>query len=257
MIQFTKKNLSILNNIGDVLCTPDNYFFIESDKDIIIVGGGVWNIEKLSKDNDALKTIIWSAGRSIRFPKTSTKLPNLTFLKSGFRDILDLTDLSHFLPCVSCLNEDIIKEPKGSKTLVFTNSNEIVSHSIETKRDDWIYLTNSCSKSDFLNAWEKSDKVITNSYHGIYWSLLTGREVSPYGYSSKFTNVTALFGIDFPKDNLYDVKNRSALSSLINRDQQFTRAKNHDLKLEEFKELNINFANSLETVGVKCTMIKQ
>ena len=254
MIQFTKKNLSELNNIGDVLCTPDNYFDIHSDRDIRVVGGGVWNIEKFAKEPNAVNTVIWSAGRSIRYPRVSNKLPRLNFLKTGIRDILDLDDLSLFLPCVSCLNETILKEPSSNKTLVFTNANEKVSHNISEKNKDLIYLKNSCSMDEFLLAWSQCDRVITNSYHGIYWSLLSGRGVSPYGYSSKFVNVTALFDIEFPRSNLYDVRNRSILQDMIKRDQKFFSIKDYALKLNDFRELNINFANSLKKDGIECKL---
>jgi hypothetical protein len=257
MIKFTKKNLFELNNIGDVLCTPDNYFDMSCDKDITIIGGGVWNIEKLSNSHTANKTIVWSAGRSIRHPNKSKKLPKLNFLKTGIRDILDLDDSSIFLPCVSCLNETILKEPHSNKTLVFTNANEKVSHDIRERDEDLIYLKNSCSLDDFLIAWNQCSRVITNSYHGIYWSFLSGREVSPYGYSSKFVNVTALFDIEFPEDNLYDVKNRSILKDMVKKDQTFFSVKDYSKRLDKFRELNLNFADSLKVHDIQCKLKTQ
>lgn len=257
MIEFTKKNLSILDNIGDRLCTPDNYFDMQSSKGLTVVGGGVWNIEKLSNNENAPYTILWAAGKSVRYPKIPNKIKGLRFLKTGIRDILDLDDTKYFLPCVSCLNERVISPPTGNKTLVFTNANEEVSLSVHQKQKDYIYLNNACSIDVFLEKWAGCDRVITNSYHGIYWSLLTGRKVAPYGYSSKFTNVTALFGIDFPKENLYSVSNRAAFESMIGREQHYISAKNYEEKFNEFKELNTNFARSLSEVGVLCVIKKQ
>jgi len=248
MIHFTKKNLSKLNNIGDVLCTPDNYFEIASDRNITIVGGGVWNIEKIQSPN----TVAWAVGRSIRYPKSSNKLPNTNFLAAGFRDYLDLNDTKLFLPCVSCLNSNIAKEPAGNKTLVFTNANIQVSHKIIKSHQDRIYLTNDCSVDEFMDAWQQSDKVITNSYHGIYWSLLSGRSVAPYGYSSKFTNVSALFNIEFPRKNLYDVTNRTTLDRLINQNNHKFFKSNRQFALEHFQELNLKFAKSLERMDIVC-----
>jgi hypothetical protein len=163
---------------------------------------------------------------------------------------MDLNDANQFLPCVSCLNEKIMSGPTGNKTLVFTNANDQVSTKIETKDSQKLYLTNACTEAEFLATWKQCDKVITNSYHGIYWSLLSGRSVAPYGYSSKFINATAMFGIEFPVDNLYTVTSRSKLTDLINRKQTFISAK--EPKLEYFQALNLSFAASLETRGISC-----
>lgn len=249
MISFKKKDLSRLHNIGDLLCTPDNYFDIRAHGDITIVGGGVWNIEKLSREASANKTVIWAAGRSIRYPKQSNKFIISNFRLAGFRDILDLEDKSTFLPCVSCLHDLLMKEPNGNKTLVFTNANEQVSSKVE-QSNDRITITNACTTEQFLDAWSQCDKVITNSYHGIYWSLLSNREVSPYGYSSKFVNVTALFDIEFPSENLYKVSERFKLPNLINKKQLFISAK--DNRINQFRDLNLEFAENCKNVGVIC-----
>lgn len=249
MIKFKKKDLSGLHNIGDLLCTPDNYFDIQSTKDFTIVGGGVWNIEQMAKDSSASNTVVWAAGRSIRHPKQPNKITLPSFALAGFRDILDLTDKEQFLPCVSCLNDDLVEEPSGDKTLVFTNANEQVSCKIK-KSEKRITLTNACSTKEFLEAWHQCDKVITNSYHGIYWGLLSGREVAPYGYSSKFINATAIFDIEFPHENLYSVDSRSNLPKLLSKKQAFVSSNNS--KLEQFRELNINFAETLSRIGIIC-----
>lgn len=247
MVSFIKKDLSKLHNIGDLLCTPDNYFDIETDKDITFVGGGVWNIDKLAKNP---KTVVWAVGRSIRHPNQATKLKPFKFLSAGFRDLLDLDDDSLFLPCVSCLNDDLMIKPHGDKTLVFTNANQQVS-SIITDRNDCIVLTNACSTEEFLSAWKQCDKVITNSYHGIYWSLLTERLVAPYGYSSKFVNVTAMFDIEFPYENLYTVSERHKLRQMVNNKKQTYITANKS-ELNRFRELNMNFAYNLNKVGIEC-----
>ena len=229
MISFKKKDLSGLHNIGDLLCTPDNYFDIQSDDDITIIGGGVWNIEKISREASAKKNVVWAAGRSILYPCKASKIHSLDFIEYGIRDILDLSDSKQFLPCVSCLNNDIISDPISDKTLVFTNANNVVSPSVQSKNNDFVYLTNTCTLDQFLKAWAVCDKVITNSYHGIYWSLLSGREVSPYGYSSKFTNVTAMFNIEFPSTNYYEVKKRETFLSQLSKKQNFISLNNSHL----------------------------
>jgi hypothetical protein len=252
MISFKKKDLSGLHNIGDLLCTPDNYFDMQSDDDITVVGGGVWNIEKLSREASANKTVVWAAGRSVRYPSKASKINSLDFVEYGIRDRLDLSDSKRFLPCVSCLNRDIISDPISDKTLVFTNANNVVSPAIQSTNRNFIYLTNACTLDQFLKAWTVCDKVITNSYHGIYWSLLSGREVAPYGYSSKFTNVTAMFDIEFPSSNYYEVNKRETFLNQLSKKQDFISLNNHHLYLEQFRSLNYEFAERLKRSNVIC-----
>jgi hypothetical protein len=251
VISFIKKDLSKLHNIGDLLCTPDNYFEVVSDSAITVVGGGVWDIEKMSTESTACNIIVWAAGRSIRYPNIPRPLQKMKFLSSGFRDLLDIETPSLFLPCVSCLNTKIMQEPMGDKTLVFTNANSRVSSPIDATNSDRLYLTNDCSEDEFMSAWMKCDKVITNSYHGIYWSMLSGRSVAPYGYSSKFTNVMAMFDLEIPVENIYTVGSRHIVSRLVN-DLKQRFFKPNEPKLEQFQQLNLSFAHSLSKVGIEC-----
>jgi len=252
MITYKKKDLSRLNNIGDLLCTPDNYFYISSEKHAIIVGGGVWDIEKLSSEPAAQNTILWAAGKSIKYPNKTSAIETLNFLDWGIRDKKDLKDSSRFLPCVSCLNHEIISNPIGDKTLVFTNANLAVSSSIPKTDKEKIYLTNDCTKKDFLFAWAQCNKVITNSYHGIYWGLLSGRQVTPFGYSSKFTNVLDMFGIEFPKHQLYSISKKFELPKLITSCNTTIRLKDYDKWTEKFRKLNFQFAKRLEQNNIVC-----
>lgn len=256
MIQYKKKDISKLHNIGDALCTADNYFEIESDDNITIVGGGVWNIEKLSTDQQARKTILWAAGRSVRYPSKPSSMKDFNFLEWGIRDKADLVDKSRFLPCVSCLNYDIISPPKDSNTLVFTNANSQVSSAIREKENGVTYLTNSCSFEQFIAAWEKSSCIVTNSYHGIYWGLLSGREVIPYGYSSKFTNVTSIFDIDFPETQLYSASNTETMLGLMKKNKVRIQLKSSETWADSFRDMNMDFGiNRLSKVGVSCKII--
>lgn len=253
MILFKKKDLSKLHNIGDLLCTPDNYFEIESEQNFTIIGGGVWNIEKLSSDQQSSKTALWAAGRSIRYPSRANSIRDLNFAEWGIRDKDDLVDKSKFLPCVSCLNSKIISSPKDSNTLVFTNANLQVSSAIREKETGVTYLTNSCSFDQFIAAWESSSCIMTNSYHGIYWGLLSGREVIPYGYSSKFTNVTRIFDIDFPETQLYSASNTETMLSLMKKNKVRIQLKSPETWVDSFRDMNLDFAiNRLSKIGILC-----
>ena len=255
MIQYIKKDLTKLYNIGDALCAPDVYFDIASESNRTIIGGGVWNIPDYQKKPGATNMIVWAAGKSDKDIRRILPVRSYTrFLEWSSRDLDLLEDKSKFLPCASCLNTKIISEPHGDKTLIFTNVNQVVSSEIDSNlSEDYILAKNDETEESFLAKWKQCGRVITNSYHGIYWSLLSGREVNPFGYSSKFTSVTHLFGIEFPKENLYDIKNRSAVSNMIEKHNgKFIKPVTNPL--EQFRELNLEFADKLKTHGVVCKL---
>jgi len=255
MITYLKKDLSKLFNIGDSLCTPDNYFDIKSEKNFRIIGGGVWNIEKYGIDENAQNTILWAAGKSIKeFNKIrAIDTSSFRYADWSIRDLDLLDDKTKFVPCVSCLNTDVISEPIGNKTLVFTNANTTVSPDIKiTESEDIVVMKNDETYSSFIEKWKHCDKIITNSYHGIYWSMLSGRAVAPYGYSSKFTSVTRLFNIEFPKENLYNLKAQEVFNYMIKRNQNYVSIKNYNKTHVNFCDINFEYAKKLSKIGIKC-----
>ncbi len=256
MISYIKKNLSQQYNIGDDFCTPDRYFKIESEQNLFIIGGGAYvdyGIKRLKKLNiDPKRTIAWGLGNSDK-KLNENKIAALPYLAWGVRDY-NLVETEKFIPCVSCFNRQIIKEPTGNNTLIFLNANEKVSGDIKINQP---FITNSSSIDSFLQQWEDADKIITNSYHGIYWALLTGRSVIPFGYSSKFFSVLKMFEKEFPQENFYKIKNKTELSELIQKSvtsSNYISIKNSNLFLDRFRSLNYQFAMSLSQHGVRCSL---
>lgn len=258
-MRYLKKDLKGLFNIGDSLCTPDVYFDISSEKDLRIIGGGVWNIRKYGTDQNAKDTILWSAGESHKDRRQNfMDSTPLNYLEWSSRDKDFLKDKTKFVPCVSCFNKEILKEPTQSKRLIFTNANNAVSARIDIKeRDDLLIMQNDVPYDVFIEKWKQCDTVITNSYHGIYWSLLSGRSVSPFGYSSKFTSVMNLFRFELPESQRYDIRGRYSLNDMVGRKNKiFFNAPHYKALVDEFKNLNLDFAKKLEKHGVTCN-IKQ
>jgi hypothetical protein len=256
MITYLKKDLKQLFNIGDFLCTPDNYFSIESEKNFSIIGGGVWNIEKYGTDNNSENTILWAAGKSIKeFNKiVPISSNNFRYAEWSVRDKNLIEDKSRFVPCVSCLNNEVLKEPIGNKTLFFTNANTSVSPNIQLQEtENTLVMKNNETYESFIKKWEQCDRIITNSYHGIYWSLLSGRSVSPFGYSSKFISVMKLFNMELPKENIYSYKTQELFNEMLKRkEQKFFSLKTRELFKNEFINLNYEYAEKLSKIGVKC-----
>jgi len=258
MISYIKKDLKSLFNIGDSLCTPDVYFDIESEKDIRIIGGGVWNIQKYASDKESKKTVLWGAGLSIKGTERMIDDLNFTYLEWSSRDRDLLVDKSKFVPCVSCFHKDIIRESESSKTMIFTNANKDVSTKIDILETEDVYvITNDISYTNFIEKWKYCDRIITNSYHGIYWGLLSGREVIPFGYSSKFKSVLRLFDLELPDSQMYDIKSKFLLKKMIeSKDKKFFRLQNSKKFLSDFISINLEFADKLKSHGIICK-IKQ
>ena len=256
MISYIKKNLSQQYNIGDDFCTPDKYFKIESDQNLFVIGGGAYvdyGIKRLKKLNiDPKRTIAWGLGNSDK-KIIDNKVTTLPYLDWCSRDYGQVTS-DRFVPCVSCFNRQILQEPKSNNTLVFINANEKVSGDINL---DHSIITNSMSIDQFIPQWTHADKIITNSYHGIYWSLLTGRSVMPFGYSSKFFTVMKMFEKELPENNFYKIKNKTELNDLLIRaleNPDYISVKNHNLFLDRFRSMNFQFAMSLLKYGIKCSL---
>jgi hypothetical protein len=253
-VSFNKVDLTNLNNIGDQYCTPDAYFQIESCRDIVIVGGGAQQEDKLESSKKSKKMVVWGIGKSLKGPVVPYK-KEYSFLEYGFRDYDLLENKSKFLPCVSCLNKDIIESPTNDKVLIFINANTDVSPNIEVyDTENVLFLKNDCSLEEFLAKWSQCSKVVTNSYHGIYWSLLSGREVLPFWYSSKIKSVLSLFNLEPSSDNFY----RSTDSSLIEKMIYFNNSdflQSVSCRLNEFRDINLSFAAGLNKYDILCKEI--
>lgn len=239
MITYITRNQT--RNLGDILSCPNNYFSIESGQPTYIVGGGQWNLFELSYE-DVYRTIAWSVGVSIKLLNCSFTVKQLPLLQWSMRDI-DFTDRSHFLPCVTCMHKEIMSEPSGNQILYYFNGDQSLLFGDNT-------ITNDVDYNMFLNKWKQSEVIVTNSYHGIYWGLLSGRLVVPFGYSTKFISLMKSFDLSFPMDNFYD--NHNINQHDIIRKADYRRFKVGDTYLDQFRSMNLEFADKLRVFDVIC-----
>lgn len=202
------------NNAGDYWSRPSHYFPIVeeqvldiakldpfvTDKTIILGGGGLlgrskWSqtLKEISYNNNV---ILWGAGHN-NYPDNVKKatligttqkstLPSYmeNFTKVGLRDYnLGYT----WVPCASCMHSafDVAIQIKPRKDTVTISHNKI---KIKSKYDS----VKMPAKED-LQKWlcniAQYKNVITNTYHGAYWSLLLGKNVEIQSWSSKFNNI--------------------------------------------------------------------
>ena len=268
-----------LRNIGDELCSPRHYFdFIEPRARIAIIGGGVFS-DLGEKALDRLRipasdAVLWGVGRSVKRAGDRLQvIENLPHLAWGLRDLDGVADSSHFLPCVSCLHPMLDVPIAGEKTLLFVNADQRVTREADVPalqrlaaEKGWSFLQNSCSDEEMQAALAGCSRVVTNSFHGAYWSLLSGHAVKVIGYSSKFESlfralrlpVNALLRYEKPRKHAWLMRwlgQGSKTSELVTQlrgitdDDGFVALPDPAAIRQEFRAMNLRFAQSLVEAG--------
>lgn len=259
------------NNVGDFYCGPHLYFkelkgrqldifdfkheeehvrqnWIDkiSENALIIGGGGLLNrgsfemqmklFEELARQGK--KAVIWGAGHneksSSRFGKVKNYNIDLSvFQLSGTRDY-GLTEF--WLPCVSCMHDIFDRN--------FTTEQEvgIIFHKKTLKRknllknlEDLPSTSNTTNLEDMIGFIGKSETVITDSYHAMYWSFLLGKKVAVIPNSSKFFSFKYNPHYTDFKNFRKDIKKAKSYSGLLEE----CRVQNRIFAERVFNELNL------------------
>ena len=190
------------NNIGDLSCCPFDYFSFENSivldldqetpecKSVIYGGGKIFGgLAKKMGDNDrnAQHRIVWGVGTS----QTNPLSPRYYFSRRamsliGSRDYGD--PRYDYAPCVSCMSPLFDEEHEETNDVVF------YYHARKTKKmrvnipDHIPTLGNDCSSMrEAIEFIGSGRTVVSNSYHGVYWGLLLGKNVLCLPFSGKFS----------------------------------------------------------------------
>ena len=235
------------NNAGDYNCSPLQYFDLNHDilvvntdfesmkiiykeeninLPVIIGGGGIFYdnqaflIENLCYRHRGLK-IIWGAGFNF---KNHKDVPNIPYYlkKINHIGIRDNVHDFEWVPCASCMHELFNKKYEEKFEI------GIVEHHESPIKSNLPKINNSKKIKDIIYFIGSCKKIITNSYHGYYWSILLNKEVNviPLHNSSKFFHLK------------YKVP-------IIKNSEIFIESKKYDYALNECREKNINFYNKL------------
>ena len=187
-------------NVGDANCSPLQYLLngqmlkINSDlshlksDDVLIVGGGAV-ISPMRKYSTKAVKIAWGVGNTNRNTKTVWHNPN-GFALYGCRDDVGVGD---YVPCVSCLSPlfDKYREQNPEHDAV------VYGHKLVSPLKGEHYLDNSCMDFErVIKFLASGEKIITSSYHGMYWGLLLGRKVSVKPFGAKFYHLRWKAGFD-------------------------------------------------------------
>lgn len=254
-----------LYNLGDDLCSPRHYFNLEPARQgLVIMGGGAYGrfgIKYIKHYGyEPRNAVLWGVGESSRKVKPPA-VKQLPFLAWGLRD-RDRVPGAHFLPCVSCLHP-MLNAPAAPKgTLLFLNADPNVTDQQTAERHlalanayGWHLRYNNASAGEMAAALANCRRVITNSYHGAYWALLTGHEVVLLGYSSKFRSLYLSMGLK--PDAIVPIQ-RGDPASLLHHlenpplDKGVRLPYPSDVR-DEFKALNLAFAEQLVDRGILTT----
>lgn len=253
-------------NLGDILCTPKNYFEFQSDRRVLVVGGGAFNGlgVRQARRVKADVRIAWGVGQSWRFGTAPRGLNprkvGKTYGLATTRDPLFAHQRIPLLPCVSVLHP-IVDLPIGNGHGLFLNRDDVASGAgvvdllDRYSGDTDVVASNALPAAEFSEAFAQTGAITTNSYHAAYWALLSGRAVRLIGYSTKFVNLLHLFGL--PADSLtpYERGDTATLHAAIEAafSKPFVRSTDPDETKARFRDMNLAFADSLAKFGVRAT----
>lgn len=244
-------------NTGDVNCCPVDYFnfkksfipidiredipFLIKNDDFVIIGGGGllnyhpdWNRRINQVLATECKVVFWGVGENTHYDDTRQKQA-INYHSNcilGFRD----SNKENYLPCVSCMsnNFDILnnKHDDTHKIGAVCHLENDFTHFL--KEHNIPYITNNASFLDILQFISDHDMIISNTYHGTYWSqLLAKRIVVINSFSTRFNN----FPLYCPSTKELD------LTKICN---MFYKSKTDHNLLEKCRQLNLDFFNKIK-----------
>jgi hypothetical protein len=197
-------------NLGDLLCSPESYFRLESNKRTLIIGGGIQSGVITGKKRPPAgydKVCVWGGGLSTK-PNTplESRLDGIDVWT--IRDRECVPDERNWMPCVSCMHPMLdhpAVESQPGRSLLYINADPVIYSPAAllksrrmAKEAGLDFCTNRAGQKDFFEKWHKCAHVVTNSYHGAYWSLLAGKTVTIFGYNYKFESMISVFSLNSP-----------------------------------------------------------
>lgn len=213
-------------NIGDKMCAPYHYFQYRDtevidirnelpDCEAVIYGGGaiepLLRTDKIHHRVTARSKIAWGIGTSRRGKNDHGPLVDDLDL-CGVREFgrEDPDRKIYYVPCVSCMS------PLLDKSYEVTNEVVVYSHGhfdSGFSEKGMPFLKNNATFEEAISFIGSAETVITNSFHGTYWSLLMGKKTVCVPFSSKF------YGFKFPPVYLSDSDWKSARSQAVVYDE--------------------------------------
>ncbi|MFT7087409.1 MAG: hypothetical protein ACJAZX_000843 [Rickettsiales bacterium] len=207
-------NIQNTINIGDLSCTPYHYFPFPSSTlhdlndttgkkyEIAIFGGGAIHasIKNSSFMHQALHKVAWGVGSSLsRGIVGDLIIPNLDeFAFYGVREYERFKKISknhknvRYTPCVTCMS-DLFDKPSEPEHEIgfYLHGSKTPADMIDKVPSEHLMLNRCATFKESIEFLSKYKTIVTNSFHGTYWSLLLNKKVISIPFSSKFYGFTS------------------------------------------------------------------
>lgn len=193
------------NNGGDGGCCPLDYFDfggyekldVRDDfstksigqNDLVVIGGGGllnyhtdWNDRINSVITTGANVVVWGAGENTHFDDLTAK-PSLNL--DGC--LVGVRDFNHpffdYLPCPSCMSDAFDDAGSGSDIGVVVHADTKLPEQLAGLPS----VDNSKSMAEIIEFIQSKEVILTNTYHGAYWSRLCDKVVVIFGqFSTRF-----------------------------------------------------------------------
>lgn len=253
------------NNVGDLYCAPHHYFdvlkgksldifdynnenknvvnnFINqiSSNSLIVGGGGLLNrsgfkkqmklFEKLTEKNK--KIVLWGVGHNNKHSETFNNLKeySVDVSKFGVVGTRDYDMPGEYVPCVSCLHSIFDNDYQESNEFgIVFHKDTLKRPEIINKFKDFPSSSNTSNLEELIGFIGSANKIITDSYHVMYWSMLMNKKVVVIPNSSKF----------------FDFQYKPIVSNFDDALNCFDKTQTYSGLLAECRDINIKFADKV------------
>ena len=253
------------DNIGDMFSAPHHYFeplknkaldiydyksldnkitenWIQkiSQNSLIIGGGGLLNrpsferqmmlFQKLTENGK--KTVLWGVGHNSKFRATFGKISgyNINENKFGLSGTRDYSLAKNWVPCVSCLHPSLEnKFTADQETGIVFHKNTFKKNKLTSRFKDYPVTSNTSNIEELIKFIGRSEHLITDSYHAMYWGILLEKKVLLIPNTSKF----------------FDFKYNPVFTTFENCINDLKKSQAYSGVLEECREINREFAGKV------------
>ncbi|NQX84323.1 MAG: polysaccharide pyruvyl transferase family protein [Flavobacteriaceae bacterium] len=249
------------SNAGDYYCAPHHYFdalkgthldifsyksidknrrqnFIDtvSQKSLIIGGGGLLNRNGFKRQmqlfeslaSNGKKIVLWGIGHNDKHNMSNGINYNINTSQFALAGLRDYSKAEHYVPCVSCLHP-IFDQPftESQDIGIVFHKDTLKKENILSKFKSYPTASNIMKFEDIIDFIKLTNKIVTDSYHVMYWSMLLNKKVVVIPNSSKF----------------FDFKYHPVISNFDDAISQLSKANAYTGILEECRTINHKFAD--------------
>lgn len=235
----SSKNVDILGYLSKNILKSVSWAKDIKESNIIAGGGGLLDRPTFNHSIDVLsnlknkgnKVVLWGVGHnnpSIKASKLFYKQIN-SFDVIGVRDF-EVEKISNvdWVPCVSCMSKELDSSYEIIQEIGVIEHEHIPIPGAENF--NFPSLKNKASFSEIIKFIGKTEVIITNSYHVMYWSILMKRKVLVIPNSSKMLSFK--YKVPF-------IENASSYKEFLSKAVLYEEA------LEDCRERNLLFSDKV------------